>query len=127
MKTVKKEKIPKKLLASYLNYLNKNKSLVGFADYTISINSEYEPLDDTCLAECFVDMYEKNLRLLISDKFKKMTIVQIENVLIHELIHARVDLFNQKIVKNNELEEEFLVNDLTRGIQSLTEVKLEKI
>ena len=99
----------------YLSFLKTHKKLVGLSDWNIILSKKV--VENNNVAEVEPDMYEKELEIKLSNTFHKLTHNKKKNVLLHELIHGRVEIFNKKkelVVE--ELEEE-LVNDLTRGFE----------
>lgn len=108
----------------YIDYLNKNKHLVGFTEYKIKLKKKI-PRRENPVAETSVDRYEKELVVELSTAFMKLDDVRKRNVLIHELIHARFELQTQRIEDSikqikYEFEEEY-VNDITTGMMERLE------
>jgi len=98
----------------YVKFLNEHKKLVGLSDWKLTITKD-EDISD--LANVDVDIYEKELSLTLSADFHKLSATRKKNVLLHELVHGRIEIFNKKReILIEELEEE-LANDITRGFE----------
>lgn len=93
--------------------LDKYKQHIGFADWKIVLSAKYSDLGSN-FAEVGTDMYEKILTIDLSKKLIKEHSHMIENVLIHELVHARVRLFKSRYEAIKDQEEELMVNDIVR-------------
>ena len=101
--------------SKYLKFLNENKKLVGLSDWKITISKKY--LDDGNFAEVEPNIYEKELEVTLSKQFYGLQHVRKKNVLLHELIHGRVEIFNKRKEQIVEELEEDMVNDITRGFE----------
>jgi hypothetical protein len=93
------------------------KKHVGLSGYKILISKDYHKLDSLATVE--PDIYEKTITITLSKEFKKKDDKAQRNILIHELVHARVEIFNMKVELLRNEEEEYLVNDITRGLEKL--------
>jgi hypothetical protein len=106
--------------AEMLHILHSFMPIVGFAGWRISV-LKYGKVDmDDNIANVEIDRLEKTLEIVLSTAhFKPLPRKVKRNVLIHELIHARVDLY-QKIAKVliDDAEED-MVNDIARGLERL--------
>jgi len=101
--------------AKYVSFLNSHKKLVGLTDWDIILIKEIGDLSD--LAQVEPNLYEKKLTITLSNDFIELNHSRKKNVLIHELIHGRIEVFNlRKATVLEELEED-LANDLTRGFE----------
>lgn len=101
-----------------LRWLNKNKHLVGLSDWYIQVLSEYMDLDGV-EANVIVSLPDKQLRLSLSKEFKGFDKQKCMSVLFHELLHARYNIYTQKINEvTSSLEEEY-INDLELGLNHL--------
>jgi hypothetical protein len=111
-------KLSKKQITRYLNFLSKHKHLVGFSDWTIILKIA-QPNSEciSTIASVGIDIWEKELTIRLTDSFLEKTKEKQENVLLHELIHGRVMMFKEKVKKFSDEEEEYLVNDLARGME----------
>ena len=70
-----------------------------------------------------VDIYEKTIKISASDEFYKEKEKRRKNILLHELVHSRINIFNKwKEKLTDELEEE-LANDITRGFERFKNAK----
>lgn len=108
----KEKKLTKKEM---LEILDKFKKLVGLSDYSIYLTED--KITDGHLAEANLDDLEKEIYVVLGPPFFKLPNYKKRNVLIHEMIHSRVNLFNIRVDKLKNYEEETLVNDLTRGLE----------
>jgi len=121
MKILPVKKMNKTTIDKYETFLNKHKGLLGLSDWTITV--EKEAIDTNNLAEVDTNHYEKELTITLSKEFNKLTANKKKNVLLHELIHGRIELYNQKSkLLLEELEEE-LANDITRGFERHKQLK----
>ena len=112
---MKRKKIEEKEFEKYKRFLNKCKGLMGLSDYRILLESERAKMEE--FAEVDSDIHEKIMKISLSDKFYDAGNHQKKNILFHELVHGRVDIFNQKVEKLTSEEEEDLVNDIVRGFE----------
>lgn len=115
--------VTKGQMIKFLTFLDENKQYVGLSDYRIIIKMD---VLKNIEAEVLPDIFEKELEVTLSEGFLKNTEEKQLNILFHELIHARVEIFNKMIEKNRELQEELLVNDLTRGFEEMANWKFKK-
>ena len=99
-----------------LAFLEKNKGLVGLSDWSIYLNSK---LVSHVIAESQPDTFEKRVYISLSIEFYKKPRKDQENVLLHELIHSRVLIMKKLIEERLMIEEEHLVNDITRGFEKV--------
>jgi len=99
----------------YKKFLNDNKKLVGLTDWKVILSKIV--LDGTNLAEVVPDIYEKDITVKLSEAFHKLSHTRKKNVLLHELIHGRVEIYNEKKKQIIEELEEELVNDIARGFE----------
>jgi hypothetical protein len=107
----------------YLDFLEDHKHIVGLSDWTIKVNlKEFE--ESGTIARAVPDYYEKEMVIYLSEAFLKMEDSRKVNILLHELIHGRVLLFNLMVEEFELKEEELMVNDITRGFERITEFKL---
>ena len=86
------------------------------ADYHISIDPGYHDMGDA-IAAVNPDIYEKELKIKLSTGFRGLSVTRQRNILIHELVHARVNIYEQKISALQAEEQEYMVNDLVRGLE----------
>jgi predicted metallopeptidase len=99
----------------FINIMDRYKKYFGLADYNIRVVPKYKS-HDTNLAEVESDHYEKELTVQLFNGFKKLDDNARKKVLVHELIHARFAVYDDKASKATaELEEEF-INDVTSGV-----------
>ena len=109
-------KIKEKTLKKYLKFLGNNAPLAGFAGWHITLCATTKPMG-TSYAIINSDIYEKTLYLELSDAFTKLPKKRQANILLHELIHARLDYCEKKINEYRDIETEHAVNDIVRGIE----------
>lgn len=102
----------------HLDFVDANKDLVGLSDWRVKFNCKEEAQGDM-LARVEADIYEQELTVYLSNAFMKKDALVQQNILLHELIHARVLVYHIQSNKACELLEEQMVNDLTRGFDKL--------
>lgn len=95
--------------------LNKFKHYVGLGDYIVII-TDVEPEDNNAWAEVEINRFEQTVSIDLSDKLKKRSKNFQQEILVHELVHARIQLFHKKTEADREDEEEYMVNEITRGL-----------
>jgi hypothetical protein len=105
-------------MKKHLKFLNDNKGMFGLSDWKIMLKAKLLDLGDN-FAEVKCDIYEKELRIAISKKLKKQSFAYQKNVLLHELLHARYEIFQNRIQELIKYEEENFINDIIRGIEKL--------
>ena len=106
----------------YIKFLNENKHLVGLTDWSMIVGLGV--VGETNFAEVGCDILEKELKIGISEEFRKESNARKANILMHELIHGRITVFNEELNARKNLEEEKLTNDLTRGIERIKVLKI---
>jgi hypothetical protein len=99
------------------NLLNTYKTLIGLSDYKINLVSGYHDLGSNHIAEEDVDIYEKEIEIKLSNDFNELCDKKKRNVLLHEIIHARIYAYNAKLEEIIATEEELLVNDITNAVE----------
>jgi hypothetical protein len=104
-----------------LKFLNEHKKLVGMSDWKVTVCKTAELGDH--IAEVNIDIFEHTMEVTPSHDFFKKTEKEKKSVLMHELIHARLLYFQRKSENLIRLDEEMLVNDLTRGVELLWKQK----
>ena len=110
----------------YVDFLEDNKDLVGFSDWKIVVSTkEYDDeKEPNTIARCIPDTFENELTIYLTKTFLDTEPHRQKNILLHELIHGRICVFDAKVKAFKDSEEELLVNDLTRGLERLSEFKL---
>jgi len=106
----------------YVDFLEENKDLVGLSDWTMIVNTR--PLEDESegtIARAITNSLEKEMTVYLTKEFLKLESKRQKNVLIHELIHGRICIFEGIVKEVKDREEEHLVNDLTRGLERLND------
>jgi len=91
---------------------------LGFGYWEINIRKSKKELGGN-LATILADSYNKTLDMTLSKELEKVKQEQITNIVIHELIHAKIALLNDKVDKYRESEEEFTVNDIVHCIEEM--------
>jgi len=104
-------------MKEYLTFLDKYKDLVGLSGWKIMVATTYVDMDSYATAE--PDIYEKTVKITLSKKFSEFKKERKHNILLHELVHARICVYNQELQEYIRIKEEHLVNDLTRGYEKL--------
>lgn len=108
--------ISKKNYDKFLIFLKDHKKLVGLSDWCVTLKESYEYIGDV-LAEVKTDFYEKELVVTLSSDFEELSVNKQKNVLLHELVHGRIEIYNKKKDFYLDELEELLVNDLVRGFE----------
>lgn len=103
-------------------FLDDNKKLVGLDSYTVSVELCYD-IDNIVIAEAIVDIFEKFINVKLYNKFYNMEDIEKKKVLLHELVHARINVYVQETNEIRSYMEEDLVNDITRGLFSFSKKK----
>jgi len=98
--------------------LNEYKTLIGLSDYKIKLVGGYHDLGSDHIAEEEIDIYEKEVEIKLSNDFNGLCDKKKRNVLLHEIIHARIYAYNAKLEEIIANEEEHLVNDITNAVAS---------
>lgn len=106
-----------KTIKQYLNFLNDKKSLIGLSDWVVLLNGDFKDMDEYATVE--FDIYEKTLKVDLSVKFESVDVRRKRNILMHELVHAKIGIYNEEIKELIRVREEHLVNDLTKGYENM--------
>lgn len=93
-------------------FIERNKSYIGFGNYDVSIKYERK-IDQESYAIVDYDENEQSLELTINKNFFDFDNEHQERTLLHELIHARMGVFYDRIRVLYEEEEEKTVNDIS--------------
>jgi len=112
------KQISKKELLKYVRFLDSAKQYVGLSDYKIKVSTSLVDLGES-FAEVSPDIYEKILLISLTKNFLQESNERKINILLHELVHGRIEIYNMKIDKLKEDLEEELANDITRGFERL--------
>jgi hypothetical protein len=106
-----------KLGEKSLKVLEKYKSYFGFSDWEVSFEDRSDE-SNVSIARTAINHHEKLLKVIIFEQFIDEDTNR-DNVLIHELLHARHEVkaikIKEKIADIEYHEEEDMVNDITRG------------
>ena len=113
------KKLNKTQLLKYLAFLNEHKQIVGLQAWTVVLNDEIGGDDD--FAEVTSNVFEQILTVKLNQSFLDLEKPRQHSVLIHELIHGRIDIYKKTLEEITNFEEERMVNDLERGIYGLFE------
>lgn len=108
---------------TYLYFLEKYKHVVGLEKYKIALKPEYVEMESYATVES--DIYDRQLTITLSTSFKKFSEEKKCNVLFHELVHARISVYNEHTNEFVKVEEEHLANDLVQGFEEFLDFKLE--
>jgi hypothetical protein len=110
--------ITKQKLMKYIKFLDDAKKYVGLSEYEVTLATETVDLGEN-FAEVTTDIYEKTLRVSLTQNFLRVSDKRKMNILLHEMVHGRICIFNEQSEKLvAELEEE-LANDITRGFERI--------
>ena len=111
------KKLNKTQITKYVTFLEDNKEIVGLQAWTMVLNDEIGGDDD--FAEVTSNIFEQILTVKLNQSFLDLENHRQTSVLIHELIHGRIDIYKKTLEEITNFEEERLVNDLERGIYGL--------
>ena len=106
----------------YLKFLNDYKIYVGLSDWNIKLKIKTISRADA-YAEVETEQLEKDIIVGLTAGFFRLGEKRQTNILLHELIHARVNIYTEELEKKQEVLEEDMVNDLTRGFERFGELK----
>jgi hypothetical protein len=110
--------LTKQKLMKYIKFLDDAKKYVGLSEYEVTLATETVDLGEN-FAEVTTDIYEKTLRVSLTQNFLRVSDKRKMNILLHEMVHGRICIFNEQSEKLvAELEEE-LANDITRGFERI--------
>ena len=108
----------KKSIKWCLASLNKYKVYFGFTDYKIFIRDSTDTELFDFVAEAKTDYLDKSITFVFYKKFMEEDRDRL-NVIIHELVHARIGIASDKTADKTQqieyFEQEEAVNDITRG------------
>lgn len=113
--------VSKEKAGEIISFVDNHKSLVGMSDWNVIVLEKL--LDNDSKAEVDIDIYEQILKLSISKCFLNSSLGEQQQILIHELVHARIAAFDDKVEKFVAIEQELLANDLERGFSKLLDLK----
>jgi len=118
--------LTKNQIKTYLDFLEEYKEYVGLAGWKIKVAVKIEDMES--IAQITPDIYEKEAKLTLGYKFIKDTKEKQFNILFHELLHCKICIHKQEVNEHEQIFEEHLVNDLTRGFEKVLKEKwLSKI
>jgi len=105
---------------TYFKFLEEHKRLVGLSDWSIILVPEPKlDIEDGTIANTGVDEMEQEITITLYKPFYSKTTSQRINILMHELIHSRIAIFNGEVRRTQLHHEEKLTNDLTRGFERI--------
>jgi len=114
--------IKKTELTKLLNFIDEKCNLLGLGDWSFKITYD-ENLDS--IASITMNRWEKESEIFVSPTFKDYDITQKKSVILHELIHGRLDLYKQAVdyamEKIEYMHEEDFVNDMVRFFEGENE------
>lgn len=114
--------IPADKHAKYLRFLNDYKKYVGLSEWNVILKEKTITRSDA-YAEVETEPLEKEMTVSLTTDFLRLGDKRQINILMHEIVHARVNVYTEETEKAQEKFEEDMVNDLTRGLEKLGELK----
>ena len=111
------KKLTQTQIKNFLNFLEENKYMVGLHGWTVIMSSECIGSDS--FATCIPDIYEQTITIAVNNDFMELEDERQESILIHELVHGRIEIYKKIVDELTVYEEERLANDLERGFFSL--------
>lgn len=109
-------KIKQKVLNEYQKFLNDNKKYVGLSEWNVYIFKESVSMDNIATADS--NIYEKEIKITLSKNFfSKEYFHKRHSILLHELVHARLNIYDREVEEILCVMQEHLANDLTRGLE----------
>ena len=112
------DSLTKQDLLKYVKFMDDAKKYVGLSEYEIRLATDLADLGSN-FAEADADVYEKVLKVALTKNFLHVSDKRKANILLHELVHGRIFVFNMQSEKLVEGLEEELANDITRGFERL--------
>jgi hypothetical protein len=110
-----------------LKFLNNHKHLFGFAGYNVVVKDESDHEHDEAGAETQVFNGAQMLVITLYKGWDVEPFRDWKNLLLHELIHARISLYVMDYTENaRKLEyqyQEACVCDITKGVEELLKRK----
>lgn len=98
--------------------INKYSIPLGFGYWIVKITKDKECVEvGKAYAKIGTNMYMKVLDVYFSPIFYQLDNITQKNIVIHELIHARVELQHMKIEQMAMQEEELMVNDIVNCVE----------
>lgn len=110
-------------LKPFINFLEDNKELVGLSDWKVMVSIGVDSA--TSHAEVEPDIYEKELKIGLSEEFFVFDETKQANILLHELLHGRLEIYRKHLKEQIIILEEHLVNDLVRGFERHSKLNLK--
>lgn len=111
----KMTELTKKQIKDILWFLDTYKSYVGMADWTIQLSTTIVDMEE--IANIDPNVYEKEAKIVLGDKFLGKSSAKQYNILFHELMHCRVCIYKEHLDEYITIMEEHFVNDITRGFE----------
>jgi len=112
---MRKRNITKEQVKAISDFLNQHKALVGLSDYGVFVEERILESDDANI-QVESDPLEKTLVITSYRQFFQQSEEKQQKDLLHELVHARIDIMDQVMKRHQSHIEEDCVNDLTNGI-----------
>ena len=106
-----------------LKFLNNNKELVGLHQWHIVVSFDNETIN--AYAEAEPTITEKTIKIVLSKALNSFTSSRIKSILMHELLHARFNIFEKEKDELIDSLEEGYINDLERGFMSLMDINTQ--
>ena len=111
------KKLSQSKIKEVLTFLEANKGLVGLDGWNIFVKEEIT--DEDHMATIEVDIFEQAAAISVTNKFLELGESRQQSILLHELIHGRIEIYKEITKEITAYEEERLANDLERGMFSL--------
>lgn len=117
--------IPQTKVKKYLKFLEEFKTACGMDTWEIQLYTNYCYNMGDNLAHSDYNHMEKECQISLSKELAQYDDKKVLNILLHELIHTRVGYANSLAQGAIDLQEELLVNDITKGFEILTGFEFE--
>lgn len=109
-------------IKKFVKFLDNNKHYVGLSEWKIFVAIEPTEGKDA-LAEVDADIYEKTLKISLSESFMNSDKEKQANILFHELVHGKFEIYKKQLEEHIDILEEHMVNDLVRGFEKYVKFK----
>ena len=113
-----------KNMKRFMCFLEKHKKFVGLSEWEIFLAVEPTSSTET-LAEVSPDIYEKTLKVSLSESFMRMDEKKQAETLFHELLHGKFEILRGETREISRILEEHMVNDLVRGFKKYAPLKFD--
>ena len=116
-------KLTERQIKKYLTFLEEYKSLVGFDGWITGLDTKTSDME-AGLAQVLIDIYEKTIKVILSNDFLAKPKNEQAHILFHELVHSRISVVRERIMEHHKIEEEHMVNDIVRGFEQYGKFEL---